>query len=131
MERKVCAMYIWTSEPGMPVPLVGRELAEAGNTPFPAMDLGQRGVVPVIGNGELPVLGGRNAAGHLVDAPTEGLGPGLLIRSADAGLPLVGRHLPLGYVCMQRRGRSQGGAETWRWRNSGDGIGRCWANQLK
>ena len=86
--------------PCVSVPLVGRELAEAGNTPLPAVDHGQRGVSldAVVGNGELPVLGG--SACHLVDAPSEGLGPVLLLRSTDAGLPLIGRHLPRvrGYV---------------------------------
>ena len=75
----------------MPVPFVGRKLAEAGNSPLPAVDLGQRGV-GFISNGELPVFGCR--ARHLAEASSEGFGPGLLIRSTDTGLPLVRRHLP-------------------------------------
>ena len=82
------------SAPCVPGPVVGRQLAEAGNAPLPAVDLGGQcgGICAVSGDGELPVLGGGARAGHLADAAAEGLCPGLLIRAADAGLPLVRRH---------------------------------------
>ena len=83
----------------MPGPVIGRQLAQTGDASLPAVDLGgQRGgVCAVGGDGELPVLGGGARAGHLADAAAEGLCPGLLIRAADAGLPLVRRHR-LGYL---------------------------------
>ena len=82
------------SAPRVPSPVVGRQLAQTGDAPLPAVDLGgQRGgVCAVSGDGELPVLGGGARASHLADAAAEGLCPGLLIRPADAGLPLVRRH---------------------------------------
>ena len=110
----------------MPGPVVGRQLAETGNAPLPAVDLGgQRGGVGTVGgDGKLPVLGGGARARHLADAAAKGLGPGLLIRSADAGLPLIRRHRP--EVRLRRAGDGHVAAvgensrrETW-WRIGGD-----------
>ena len=67
----------------MSVALVGRELAEAGDAPLPAVDpavdCGDYAAAAVVGHGELPVLGGRaDAARHLADSAAQGLGPRLL-----------------------------------------------------